>query len=298
MHRLIGLIVVVLLVVLTPGVLLAENLDYRVVEHLTNGTINWSDRTIRAFGSGVPLEKSSPSDLNKQERLVETATDKAHENMIDTISMLPVNTQELASDLIMGHKEIKDQIRAMVQQSKIVTKDYLTDGSVKMIIEIPFDGGFAQLLLPEDIQQIQPLKSVFMPPKPLLAVENKTVSNPEAPAPFTGIIVDTRGLTVRPVLSPKILDEKGGEVFGPAYISREYAVSHGTVLYSRSLKDPRVAKRVGDHPLIVTGLKSLGTFQADIIISSADAAKFHSNSSHLKILNHCMVAIILDGKGS
>lgn len=285
MHRLIGSMMVVFVLLSAPGVLFADNESFKVLENLAIGTINWSDRTISATGAGAPLEKSDPSDMNKQERLLDMATSQAHDNMIELIAMLPVNTNQLASDLISSNKEIMDQVRAMVQKSKILTKDYLTDGSVKMVIELSLDGGFAQLILPGDIQQIQPLRIFSAPPPP---------SEPQAP--FTGLVVDTRGLTVKPVMAPKVMDEKGTEVFGPAYISREHAVSHGTVLYSRSLKDPEVAKRTGDHPLVVTGLKSMGTFQADIIISSADAARLHSNSSYLKILNQCNVAIILDGK--
>lgn len=276
----------IMIACVTCGSAISSERDFSVVETLETGTINWSRRSIQAEGSGVPVEKSDPADLDKQQRLVEEATARVHENMIQTIAMIPLNTEQLASDLTASQTDVMDQIRAMVNQARVVTKDYLTDGSVKMRVEMSFDGGFAQLLLPEDIQQIQPLKTLVVQPP----------ANEDEPTVFTGLVVDTRGLAVRPVLAPKVFDERGQEVYGPAYISREYAVSHGTVLYSRNITDPAVAQRVGKNPLIVTGLKAQGTFHADIVISTADAGKLQSDSSHLKMLNHCNVAIILNGK--
>lgn len=272
------------LCVICCGSAISSEYKFAVVETLETGTINWSRRTIQAEGSGVPVEKSDPTDLDKQERLVEEATSRVHGNLIQTISMIPLDTEQLASDLIARQSDVKNQIRSMVDHARIVTKDYLTDGSVQMRVELSFDGGFAQLMLPEDIQQIQPLKTLVTRPLD------------KSDTAFTGLVVDTRGLAVRPVLAPKVLDERGQEVYGPTYISREYAVSHGTVLYSRSIADPAVALRVGKNPLIVTGLKALGTFHADIVISTADATKLQSDSSYLKMLNHCKVAIILNGK--
>lgn len=268
--------------------------DFSVVQTHDLGTVDWSLRLVSAQGSSIPLEQSSPSDLNKQERLDEMAKNKATENLMATILSVPLDSEHLASSLIFSNNGIMEQIRAMINQSRITKKDYLTDGSVEIVMELSFDGGFAQLLLPEEIQQIQPLKTVTRTPSDKELVPKNTRPDPEDPPPFTGLIVDTRGLTIRPALSPRVIDESGEEVYGPAFISREHAVQHGTVFYSRSIKDPAIVDRTGPNPLIVTGLKSSGTLQADVIISRADAAKLHSNSAHLNFLNRCMVVILID----
>ncbi|MBU1168552.1 MAG: hypothetical protein KKD44_03210 [Proteobacteria bacterium] len=285
-------VVMVLCVTMASGV--KADPDYSVFETHEWGTVNWSMRTVRAHSSVTPLEKTSPRDLNKQDRLVELARSQASSNLIASILSLPLDSERLASSAIGSNSDIMDQIKAMVNQSRLIKKDYLTDGSVEMVIEMSFDGGFSQLLLPEEIQQIQPLKTVTERTSEKGLVSQESDPNPDVPVPFTGLIVDTRGLTVHPVLSPILLDENGQEVYGPAYISREYAVQNGPVYYSQSIKDPFITQRVGENPLVVTGLKTQGTFQGDIVISNADASKLHSNSAHLVFLNHCLVVILID----
>jgi hypothetical protein len=277
------------------GSWLSAQTDYEVIEHHELGSVNWSRRVTDARGYGAPVEQTLPSDVNKQERLTQLAQSKAHENLMAIILSIPLDSERLASTVIFSQNDIMNQIRTMIGQSKILKKEYMTDGSVEVVHELSFDGGFAQLLLPEEIQQIQPLKTVREKlPGVKKSLEASGQINPEIPVPYTGLIVNTRGLTVRPVLSPKVLDESGQEVYGPAFISREYAVQHGTVYYSRSLKDPAIAGRTGDHPLIVTGLKTQGTRQSDVLISSADASLLHSNSAHLEFLSQCRVVIIID----
>ena len=40
---------------------------------------------------------------------------------------------------------------------------------------------------------------------------------------------------VKPALSPRILDETGIEVYGSAYVSREWAIKNGVVGYSKDI---------------------------------------------------------------
>ena len=40
-------------------------------------------------------------------------------------------------------------------------------------------------------------------------------------------IIDAKGLNAKPAMSPKVVDENGQEVYGSAYVSREFAVQQG-----------------------------------------------------------------------
>ena len=106
--------------------------------------------------------------------------------------------------------------------------------------------------------------------------------------------MDARGIQAVPVLAPKILDENLEEVFGPAYVSREFAVQHGVVQYSTDIWRAKFHPRIADNPLIIKALKVLWPGRCDYIISNADAAKLRSASEHLVFLKQCRVVIILD----
>jgi len=106
--------------------------------------------------------------------------------------------------------------------------------------------------------------------------------------------VDARTMRAVPVLAPRILDENLEEVFGPAYVSREFAVQQGVARYTTDIWKAKFDTRVSDNPLIAKALKVLWPGRCDFIISNADAAKLKSASEHLKFLKECRVIIVLD----
>ena len=106
--------------------------------------------------------------------------------------------------------------------------------------------------------------------------------------------VDARGLGVRPAMAPKILNESGIEVYGSAWIDRDWAVREGMAGY---LKDPVQAQqnpRVTDKPLLVKAIKASGDARVDMVISDADAAMVHGASQNLSFLGKCKVIILVD----
>ena len=94
--------------------------------------------------------------------------------------------------------------------------------------------------------------------------------------------------------APKILDERGQEVYGSAYVSREYAVQQGMAGYAKDLTASQTNPRVTDRPLTVKSLKTEGAGQSDLIISNADADMIRGASENLSFLKQCRVMIVVD----
>jgi len=95
-------------------------------------------------------------------------------------------------------------------------------------------------------------------------------------------------------MSPKIIDENGQEVYGSAFVSREYAVQQGMSGYAKDITAAQSNPRVTNNPLTVQGLKTEGPGNADIVISNADAFKLRSASEHLSFMKKCRVMIVVD----
>ena len=93
---------------------------------------------------------------------------------------------------------------------------------------------------------------------------------------------------------PVLMDESGQEVYGPAYVSREFAVQRGMCRYVRGMDDSANLPRVAPNPLFVKGLRTEAKGSCDIVISNADASKLRGVSSHLEFLKQCRVVIVLD----
>ena len=228
----------------------------------------------------------------KENGTISKAITKAGHNLLETIVSLRIDSQNRVIDIVENFPSIMKQLRDMAQKAPEIEelRKYKYDGTVEAWTQMSLSGGFSQLILPPDIRQIEPIKQVFKPGSP-----SKLRTRSRSSEIFTGMVVDARNIQALPVLAPKILDENLEEVFGPAFVSREYAVQHGMVRYTTDLLTAKLHPRVSVHPLIVKALKSILPGRCDFIISNADAAKLRSASEHLLFMRECRVVIVLDG---
>jgi hypothetical protein len=95
-------------------------------------------------------------------------------------------------------------------------------------------------------------------------------------------------------MAPKILNEEGREVYGSAFVKREYAIRKGMAGYAKDLAAAQADPRVTNNPLTVKGLRASGSSKTDVVISNSDAAAIHSAASNLSFLSICRVMIVVD----
>jgi hypothetical protein len=266
----------------------------------THGSINWSDRIITAIGIGTPPEKYYGKPQARPMALRAAQLD-AYRNLLEVTRGVRVDSTTMVRDSMVESDVIRSQVEGMVKGGQIVKKEYLSDGTVEVTLAISLNGGFAQLILPKDIKQVPEIKAIS--PPPLTPLEERKVgeaSLPLSPEPatpptiYTGLVVDARGLNGRPSMSPKVFDENGLEVYGSAYVSREFAVQQGMAGYARNLTAAQANPRVTNEPLTLKGLRTEGPGRCSFVISNADAAKIRSASENLSFLKKCRVMIVFD----
>ncbi len=250
-----------------------------VVEQKEKGSINWTRGVIEAKGIGIPPKEVSGNTNFRKEALIDAELD-ASRKIFEIAKEVRIDGTTVVGTAALGDTAILSKILNMAKNAKVVKKEYLTDGTVKIRMEMSLRGGFAQLVLPKDIKPLDSITSVTM---------NKTSQQT-----YTGLVVDVRGLDVRPVMVPKIIDENHQEVYGSAFVSREYAVQRGMSGYGKNIENSVHNRRVADHPLVVKGLRAVGSGHSQIVISNADASKLRSTSESLSLLKECRVVIVVD----
>ena len=264
-----------------------------LIEFKKNGIIDWTAGVVEAKGVGVPATYTyyAKPHQDHREDILSEALSKAGHNLLETIVSLRINSQNRVIDIVENFPSIMTQLRDMAHKAPEVEtlRKYQYDGTVEVWSQMSLSGGFSQLILPPEIRQIEPIKQVLKPYSP-----SKSQTRPRSSEIFTGMVVDARDLQAVPVLAPKVLDENLEEVFGSAYVSREFAVQHGMVSFTTDLWRAKFHPRVSDNPLIVKALKALWPGRCDFIISNADAAKLRSASEHLLFMRKCRVIIVLD----
>jgi hypothetical protein len=110
---------------------------------------------------------------------------------------------------------------------------------------------------------------------------------------YTGLIFDAQSLSFIPSASPKILDEDGREVYGSAYVDKEWVEKQGIAGYAKSLEEAKANQRVSGNPLVIKAMKVTGANNRDLIISNGDARKIRELAKNINFLDRAKVMIVV-----
>jgi hypothetical protein len=250
------------------------------VESFRQGKIDWSNGIVEAVGLSRP---SAMSENPAQARAVaeSDAIHSARSNLLDVVSSVRIDSKTVVGDLVKRNESIRSKIFDILKNARVVDLTYHREESVHAAVAIELDENFTELVLPDDIRRIEPIK--FSQPLKGSGKES-----------YTGLVVDCRGSGIKCALAPRVLDEEGNMVYGPVYASRDYAVQKGMALYVADMKTAIENPRVANQPLTVKGIRAAKGAQADIVISNADAAKIRGSAGNLIFLQKCRVVIILE----
>lgn len=245
----------------------------------STGKVDWTTGVITAVGIGAP--PSQPANAAQARAMAERAAQVvAYRNLLEAVKGVRVDSTTLVENFIVTSDVIRTQVNGIIQGATIMDKKYMSDGSVEVTVGMKLTGALAEALLPKT------------PP----AAAQAPVTSSTAPGQlYTGLLIDARGLGVRPAMAPKVLNEDGKEVYGSAYINRDWAVREGMAGYLKG--DPAAAQanpRIADKPLVVKALKVSGEGRVDTVISNTDAAALQSASENLSMLEKCRVIILVD----
>ncbi len=259
-----------------------------LVQRTEAAKINWTEGILSATGKGVPPEEYHGNPQGRKIALA-AAVENARHQLLTLVEQIPIDAQDTVGDLAGDNEAVLSELKDMIEKAEVVHQEFSTDGSVAVTIQMSMNGGFAQLMLPTRIKQIEPVK-----PIPANRESEMSETDTITPGPYTGMIVDVRGITVTPCMVPRVCDENGKEIFGSAFASREFAVQHGMTGYLSDLSVARENPRVADRPLILKGLRTAGVGGTDIVVSNTDAARLRSAFENLAFLRQCRVLIVMD----
>lgn len=252
-----------------------------VVVSMAYGIIDWSNGVLESAANGqTPGDCTDPGRALKLAQ--KAAVKEAQAGLLQMIKKLRVDAQRRIEDLMAEGKLSAADLRSFVRRnSRIVEIAYAPHGSVRARMVMSMYGSFAERVLPDSVQKIHPVKQ----PDPPQQGEKEF---------YTGIVLDAQGVGAEAALVPRILDEEGNEIYGPAYISRDYAVQKGAAGFAGQLKDARAAPGVAANPLTVKAIRTAESGPSDIVISNADAKKIRGVARNLFLLHKCRVMIVLD----
>ncbi len=269
------------------------------------GSVDWTQQVIRCTGIGAPNPDVHPA--AQRAGALRAAKQDALRNILETIKGIYLTSETVVENAMVVSDVIKSKIEGRIRGYRIVDTRYMSTGDVEIDVEVPITGVILDALLPGEFgggklitggQLLCPLCGQPWPEgKPVpqgVKLVRSGGAGESTSSVYTGLIVDAKGLGVRPAMAPKLIDENGEEVYGSRFVSRKYAVDIGMVGYEKDINRARMNERVADNPLIVKGIKASGPNKTDIVISNSDALKIHNAAANMNFLQHCKVMFILD----
>ena len=254
--------------------------NYHCITELNNGTINWSTGMITATGRANPEDNKSDS----YGAVAGAARANASRQIIDILKQIIIFNQLNVGEYASKNDVIMAGIEKTARDAEISKQYYTSALAVEVIIQTSIFGGFLQLVLPEEIRQIQKIN----PDQPAIS-SSATEENP-----YTGLIIDARGLDFSPVLYPVIVSEQGNEIYSALFVSREYAVQIGVCQYLCSMEEALRSERTGNNPLVFKGLRKEGKLDSSIIISLSDSQIIEKQTERHIFLKECKAIIVVD----
>jgi len=268
---------------------IAEN---AVLESGENGGIDWTHGYIYAVGEGIPMQGIAHKG---QARLTAQRASKldATRNLLEMVKGVQIDSETTVENFMLKSDVIKTQVSGVIKGFQIVQNPktqedytYLSDGTVRCTIRVPLNGygGLAEVLLPsEEADEAEDKKKKKKKKK-------RKADNIET----TGLIINAKGLRVKPSLRPRILDENGNEIYGSSSVDRNYALRYGIVGYLKSVDAAEGHERVAAKALVVDGLRPEGPARTDVVLAEDEADEVGDLAKQSKLLDQCKVMFVID----
>ena len=283
----VGMLAGVLITLLVGGVAMAA------------GTTDWEKGSVQADGYGAaPAGVTGAGSSRIMAR--RAAIVDAYRNLAEYVQGVQVDATTTVRDMAVASDVVRTQVSAMVRGAQVVAEDMGPDGSYHVRLAVPLygvSGSLASAVLPENLKPEAFPEPQAVAPAPTVPSADTTGSS-AAPVPsgvllpavgtYTGLIVDCRGMELRPAMSPVIKDAAGTPIYGYKNLVSSQVIASGMAAYARELDG---AVRAGTNPLVVKA-QSLADHNANPVLSAEDASKVLVENRASGFLDHCAVVFL------
>lgn len=245
--------------------------------HWTRGIISVKGTAAIYINSkGQPADHLTgrPVSLNQARNMASTrAREKALENLMKALMDLRIEGTMRTRDYIPGDQHLTRRIM-----------DTISTAGKCMVSPGGFNSSVCTINIKmSDLIQVFPYT---FPGDELPQPEDRAL-----PTRYSSIIIDARGVGIKPMIFPAILNEDGREIFSRHMISVEHALHHGMMSYVYSESQAENHPLRGEKPFFTVALRGL---KGNPVISHRDTRKILSSKETRQALKNCQVIMIID----
>ncbi len=228
---------------------------------------DWSNNVIRVTGQGAAPNLSNAAQARMLARRAAVAD--AYRQLAESIKGVNVDAETTVENMMVTSDVIRTKVSATIQGAQIINEKEIPGGGYEVTMTVPLFG--VQNSLAKAVMPVPQIKEPIPTP---------TVTIPSSGG-YTGLIIDCRGLGLKPVMSPVIKNDIGQPIYGYKNLDPDKVIAQGMASYCYSTSDT-AATRAGSNPLVVKAVSLEGVYRGNPVVSAADANKIlaENNVSH------------------
>lgn len=246
------------------------------------GSLDWTTGVLTVYGEGI----ASPDIQNPAQRRLmgfRAAKAIAYRNLLELLGQVHVDASTTVGEAMVASDSIRTRVSGLVRGARLIPESQQEkDGVYQVALTLELSDDLAAALLPASRRS---------PPPP--PAETPTYVPPQT---YTGLVIDARGLQLRPSMAPRLLSAGGNELFSIANVDVDYVRRWGVVGYDRDLERASHSDRLGGSsakPLVIKALRAAGQYSADAVVSNEDAVRVQMADRHAPFLAQCRVVFVL-----
>lgn len=240
------------------------------------GEVDWSRNVVRATAIGI----APPNAVNQAQAVAMAkvaARAIAQRDLLATIKGININSETTVENMIATSDVIRTQVNGVLVGAVEVAGREIS-GGYEVTMEVPLFGTGNSIA-----------KAVIPQPQTIETFPTPTVSVPSSGG-YTGLIVDCRGLGLKPVMSPVIKNDSGQPIYGYKNLDYDKVISQGMASYSYNINSG--VERAGSNPLIVKAVSLEGVYRGNPVVSVSDANRILAENSVSHFLESTNVVFI------
>ena len=238
---------------------------------------DWENDIITATGYGAPSDRAK-NPGHKKILAHQAAMLDGYRRLAEQAKGIHITADSSIADNVSTGDIVTGAVDAVIKRAKVVSESYDEYGNCSLTMEVPLYGvsnSIARMALKPVEQEAFPAPSV-----------NTDIT---VTANYTGLIVDCRGMGLKPTMSPVIFNTSQQAIYGYKNLAYDNVVASGMASYVVSMNGN--VSRAGSNPLIVKAVR-LERNNSYPVVSVADADRILLENQKSHILDRCAVVFI------
>ena len=263
-----------------------------------DGSIDWSTHILKVYGEAVAPDGIANA---VQQRLMgfRGAKVDARRNLLEMVGEVRVDARTTVEMAMVESDVVRSTVSGIVRGARVVPgSQTIEDGLYRIALQIDLRNQFAAVLLPDltrpESEPIQPDTTANAPDSLASPADEMRIFTP--PPPFTGLLLDARGLGLQPSMAPRIVSASGHVIYSTGFAERDYVSQMGVVGYDKDMDRAVVSDRLGGeeaNPLLVEATDVAGTFSGDAVVSDDEALRIRVADAEDDFLSQCRVLFLV-----